>query len=241
MLQLFSTCDSGGHQMLNLLILRAEAWIQTGSGEKILPGLNSLEALKVLTIRIFGSCEMGAPVELVSMYNSESEKTHFIKHPGLGRHTWADIKYRGDWMRRPIEDTEVAWLARLLVRISDWLNTRLGLDHQDSTVHINNSWDENSYNSMRTSEPIFAEIIEDEDEVSLVDFLSNRTTWINLFSTILSPVMYCSVLLCKFVVSVLRRSGCRINLRIMAEKKVLVFIFTCIILTILSKIFKHYS
>lgn len=175
MLQLFSTCDSGGHQMLNLLILRAEAWIQTGSGEKILPGLNSLEALKVLTIRIFGSCEMGAPVELVSMYNSESEKTHFIKHPGLGRHTWADIKYRGDWMRRPIEDTEVAWLARLLVRISDWLNTRLGLDHQDSTVHINNSWDENSYNSMRTSEPIFAEIIEDEDEVSLVDFLSNRT------------------------------------------------------------------
>jgi len=226
--------------MLKLLILRAEAWIQTGSGEKILPALNSLDALKGLTSRIFGSCEMGVPVELVSMYNSESEKTHFIKHPGLGRHTWADIKYRGDWMRRPIEDTEVAWLARLFVRVSDWLNRRLGLDHQESTIHIDNSWGENSYDRTRTSEPIFAEIIEDEDEVSLVDFLSKRTTWINLFSTVLSPVIYCSVLLSKFVLSVLRRSGCRINLRIMAEKKVLVFIFSCIILIILSKIFKHY-
>ena len=69
--------------------------------------MNLLEALKGPTSRIFGSCEMGFPVELVSMYNSESEKSHFIKHPGLRRHTWTNIKYRGDWMRRPIEDTEV--------------------------------------------------------------------------------------------------------------------------------------
>ena len=93
--------------MLKLLILRTEDWIQTGAGEKISPVLNLLEALRGLTSRIFGSCEMGFPVELVSMYNLESEKLHFIKNPRLRRHTWTDIKYIGDWRRRPIEDTEV--------------------------------------------------------------------------------------------------------------------------------------
>lgn len=49
------------------------------------------------------------------------------------KRTWADIKYKGDWMRRPISDNEVAWLVRLLVRLSDWLNKVLGLDRIDNT------------------------------------------------------------------------------------------------------------
>ncbi|KAJ8625923.1 hypothetical protein MRB53_019230 [Persea americana] len=52
------------------------------------------------------------------------------KHPGVGKRTWADVKYKCDSMKRPISDGEVAWLARLLVRLSYWLNENLGLDQQ---------------------------------------------------------------------------------------------------------------
>lgn len=31
------------------------------------------------------------------------------KLPGFGKRTWAEIKYKGDWMRRPISKSEVAW------------------------------------------------------------------------------------------------------------------------------------
>ncbi len=44
----------------------------------------------------------------------------------LGR--WQDLQYKGDPMRRPIASNEVAWLARLLVQASDYLNTALGID-----------------------------------------------------------------------------------------------------------------
>lgn len=56
------------------------------------------------------------------------------KHPGIGKSRWAEVKYRGDWMRRPISDSEVAWLAVLLVNLSDWLNSALGLDQAPGHV-----------------------------------------------------------------------------------------------------------
>ncbi|GLJ29834.1 hypothetical protein SUGI_0589140 [Cryptomeria japonica] len=106
-LQLFNASEYGGHQILKILILRAEAWIQTSSPEKI----------------------------------------------------QTNVKYKGDWMRRPIGDSEVAWLARLLVRFSDWLNRKLGLD----TVSDDSNRDGNCYDSTTSSQPTFAEISVDDE------------------------------------------------------------------------------
>jgi hypothetical protein len=68
------------------------------------------------------------------------EEVFTPKHPRLGKCSWADVKYRGDWMKRPISETEVAWLARILIRLSDWLNDVLRLDCADDspadTTHI---------------------------------------------------------------------------------------------------------
>ena len=47
---------------------------------------------------------------------------------GLRRGQWADVRYRGDWMRRPIASNELAVLVRTLLWISDALNRSLGLD-----------------------------------------------------------------------------------------------------------------
>ncbi|KAH9300501.1 hypothetical protein KI387_012084, partial [Taxus chinensis] len=214
-LQLFNATEYGGHQILKLFILRAEAWIQTSSGEKIQSSLQSLESLKALMIKIFGSFEIGPCNEMVSRYVSESRKLS-----GLGRHTWADVKYKGDWMRRPIGNSEVAWLARLLVWFSDWLNQRLGLDDQVSTVFGDNNRGANSFDSTNISQPTFADITLN-DEVSIVDCLSDWTTWTNLFSVVLSCFMCYSLSLFQAAQGLLRRNGWRINLRILAEKKVL--------------------
>ncbi|KIZ00357.1 hypothetical protein MNEG_7603 [Monoraphidium neglectum] len=41
---------------------------------------------------------------------------------------WQDLRYRGDWMLRPIASNEVGWLARLLVSISRSINSACALD-----------------------------------------------------------------------------------------------------------------
>ena len=37
------------------------------------------------------------------------------------------MQYKGDWMRRPLSSSEVGWLVRLLVLLSDLINAKLGL------------------------------------------------------------------------------------------------------------------
>ncbi|KAK9814998.1 hypothetical protein WJX73_004353 [Symbiochloris irregularis] len=46
----------------------------------------------------------------------------------LRKGTWQDLRYKGDWMRRPISSNEIGWLVRLLLRVSDLLNHKLYLD-----------------------------------------------------------------------------------------------------------------
>eukprot|EP01018_Ginkgo_biloba_P001763 Gb_16764 [translate_table: standard] len=237
----FSSTDNGGHRMLQLLILRAEAEIQTGAGDKISSGLQSLEILKGLSSKIFDPCGMGGITEMASTYTYENRNVHSAQLSGFGRHTWADVKYKGDWMKRPIGNSEIAWLARLFVNISDWLNKELGLDHQENASVSDNNRDENSYIFRNSTEPTFAEMTDEEEEISFVTYLCDVNTWINLFSKFFTGVMYCTVLLLRTVQRVLRRYGWRINLRILAEKRVLIFSFTCIALCIVRKAFGHYS
>ncbi|KAJ7952537.1 Sphingomyelin phosphodiesterase [Quillaja saponaria] len=56
-----------------------------------------------------------------------------------GNHALDYIKYRGDWMKRPISNHEVAWLVRLLVRLSAWLNESLRLNQAENS-QVDPTW-----------------------------------------------------------------------------------------------------
>ena len=47
---------------------------------------------------------------------------------GLRRSSFAELKYKGDWMRRPLSSSEIGWLVRILLHVSDAANTYLQLD-----------------------------------------------------------------------------------------------------------------
>ncbi|KAI5075070.1 hypothetical protein GOP47_0011031 [Adiantum capillus-veneris] len=130
----------------------------------------------------------------------------------LGRHTCFDIKYRGDWMRRPIESTEVAWLVRLLVKLSDIINDRLNLAEQVRTSCHKLSDDTGG--SSKFEELNVAELLR-----SSKDFAVNLSL-LDLAKEIRAFLLSCWGALC----DQLRQHGWRVNLRFLAQKPVVVLI-----------------
>eukprot|EP00897_Mesotaenium_endlicherianum_P008202 jgi/Mesen1/740/ME000110S_11004 len=59
-----------------------------------------------------------------------------LEAKALGKHTWASVKYKGDYMRRPIEAHEIGPLVRFFVWLSDVINEGIdaAVDADDTTV-----------------------------------------------------------------------------------------------------------
>ncbi|CAM0149520.1 unnamed protein product [Urochloa decumbens] len=135
-LRLFSYDENGAYNLLQLLLIRAESEILRLSGDTQ-QALQTLDSIKSLMKRVFqGQIErIHGNTSLEELHNQHQQQVRgevfTPKHPSSGKSSWADVKYRGEWMKRPISDSEVAWLARILIRLSDWLNDALGLDCGD--------------------------------------------------------------------------------------------------------------
>lgn len=140
-LRLFSCGEEGAYHLLQLLLIRAELEIQRLPGDT-LQALQSLDLIrscmkKLFQSRIEGIHHNTAPEEFQHQHQGRGE-VFTPKHPYSGKSKFSEVKYRGDWMKRPISETEVAWLARILIRLSDRLNDalRLGCDDAgDSAAH----------------------------------------------------------------------------------------------------------
>ncbi|KAM0926238.1 hypothetical protein ACQ4PT_003379 [Festuca glaucescens] len=133
-LRLFSSGEDGAYHLLQLLLIRAELEIQRLPGDTS-SALQSLDLIKSRMKKIFQGRIEGAHHKNISLDESQHQhpgrgEIFTPKHPVLGRSKFCEVKYRGDWMKRPISETEVAWLARILIHVSDWLNDalRLGCD-----------------------------------------------------------------------------------------------------------------
>lgn len=202
--------------------MRAEVEIQAASSEK--PPLSAplLESVKDVARTIFDLHSLGSPSgvfqpaccqsPIASQADKYSDRDDAsTRSLGLQRHSWQDVKYKGDWMRRPIESTEVAFLARLFVRISDAINTTLGLTGPDlvkvsevpaageGVVEVDAVQSEPSEVALPSS---------GQNEIKLsvmVDFVKNMLWQILLILQLEA-----------------RDRGWRVNLRFMAEKKFLV-------------------
>lgn len=213
-LQLFSDGEDGGQQLLQLFILRAEAELTAISGDNAAHSFQLIDSLKAKVVHLFG----GTAVKAIPISPELRQPQHFrdeiFKPRKVGHQTLANITYKGDWMKRPISHDEVAWLAKLLIWLSCWLNESLGLNHPENS-DVSCKW---SYVDVPgdTANVTGAR----ETMKSLVCFI---VSWLLMMGTT--------------TVRLMRKRGLRVNLRVLASKKVVMVVLLSVVLSVLKKAF----
>ncbi|MCO5609327.1 hypothetical protein L7F22_063553 [Adiantum nelumboides] len=214
--RLFALGECGAFHTFQMLILQCEAEIQFVSPESQRSVLKSLEYAKYAGFEIFNSRSLSN-----SAMNTQPEtySMPLVQDEGraLGRHTCFDVKYRGDWMRRPIESTEVAWLVRLLVRLSDIINDRLNLAGEVGLAAVRTSCHKLSDNSKGSPKLKF-------EELNVAELLrASKHSVVNLSFFDLAKEMRAFLLSCwGALCDQLQRHGWRVNLRFLGQKPVVV-------------------
>uniref|UniRef100_A0A452YVZ9 Uncharacterized protein n=1 Tax=Aegilops tauschii subsp. strangulata TaxID=200361 RepID=A0A452YVZ9_AEGTS len=201
-LRLFSFDDDGAYNLLQLLLLRAETEIQRLPGDAM-QTRHTLDVIKSNMRKVF--YKHVESFQAKNLPEGEHKQHHgrgdlFVpKHPSPGKNKLADMKYSGDWMLRPISDTEVAWLARLLICFSAWLNETLRLVHADA-------------DAVPTG-PTIIKI--DQNEPSRVGGPKDaaRMVLVGVFTLL--------TVAAQWILQFMRNHKIRINLRILASKKLL--------------------
>ncbi|KAG8662286.1 uncharacterized protein LOC110629639 isoform X2 [Manihot esculenta] len=163
---------------------------------------------------LFGGCTVKAiPFPLEKEQHEHSQDAIFNPRK-VGNQVLTDVKYKGDWMKRPISDNEVAWLAKLLVGLSGWLNENLGLNQAE--------------NSDGSSKWPYLEV------ASGVENVSGSSETIRMM---LCAIGSWFLALGATVVRLMRKHGLRINLRILASKKIVLFFIMSVLFRILKNAF----
>ncbi|KAM1596887.1 hypothetical protein TB1_031445 [Malus domestica] len=216
-LRLFSDGEDGGQQLLQLFILRAEAELLAISGDNGTRNLQCVDSLKAQVSCLFG----GHTVKVLSFSPEPKQppqpRDAVFKPRRVGNRTSDDVKYRGDWMKRPISDNEVAWLARLLVEFSSWINERLGLNQSESSQ----------------ADPTYVEVSS--------NVLGNVFGPMDTMKAVMGAVGSWLVMLGVAMVKLMRKHGLRVNLRMLASKKVVMVLFLSAVYSILKKAFGMYQ
>lgn len=199
--------------LLQLFILRAEAELQANSGDSLACNLQCIDSLKLQVSCFFG----GHAVKRISFtpeVKHVQSRDEIFKPRRVFNHASHNVKYKGDWMKRPISDDEVAWLAKFLVWLSSWLNENLGL-HQ-------------------------AERSDVDPKLSYVEPPSDAGNVCG--STEIMKMTLCAV--CSWflmsgamVVRLMRKHGARVNLRMLASKKIVMVLLACSVFRILKRVF----
>ncbi|XP_062073942.1 uncharacterized protein LOC133778135 [Humulus lupulus] len=213
-LRLFSDGEDGGQQLLQLFILRAEAELQAISGDNLARNLHCIGSLKAQVGCLFGS-HMVKPLSFSPEPKQHQQVRNDIFKPRrVSSCTMANVNYKGDWMKRPISDDEVGWLAKLLVWLSDWLNENLGINQPENSQADSPSWP-------------YVEVLSAEVD----NVCGPRDT----MKAVLCALGSWLLTLGMAVVRRMRRHGVRVNLRMLASKKVVMVLFLYVVFNILRK------
>ncbi|XP_059443281.1 uncharacterized protein LOC132175366 [Corylus avellana] len=211
-LRLFSDGEDGGRQLLQLFILRAEAELQAISGDNLADNLKCMDSLKTQVSCLFG----GDTVRKLSFSPEAQQRSQscydIFKPRRVGNHTISEIKYKGDWMKRPISDDEVAWLAKLLVKFSAWLNESLGLNQAEC------SQDKRAWSYVEVSGDV-GNVCGPAETVKVV--LCAIGSWLLILGVA--------------VVRLMRKHGLRVNLRMLASKKIVMVLLLSAVFSLLKK------
>lgn len=200
-----------------MFILRAEAELQAISGDNLVPSLQCIDSLKGKLGCLFDGHTIKPSSTCPEPMPHQQSRDEIFKPRRAGNHVLGDVKYKGDWMRRPISDDEIAWLAKMLVRLSDWLNKTLGLNQaQNSQVSSTVSYVEVSADVAHICGPSDA----------LKVFLYTIGSWFLFLGTASLGLM--------------RKCGLRVNLRILASKKVVMVFVLYVTFGILKKLIRAF-
>ncbi|XP_052170697.1 uncharacterized protein LOC127786943 [Diospyros lotus] len=211
-LRLFSDGEGGGQQLLQLFVLRAESELQAISDDNLGRRLQCLDSLKKQLCYLFGEPVIKPASTPAEGRQCQESRNEIFKPRRVANAMSADVKYKGDWMKRPISSDEIAWLAKLLVNLSGWLNRSLGLN-QGENSRTDPSW---SY-------------IEVSGGVKTVCGPS-ETVKLLIWSVVGWVITTCGA-----AVGFMKRHGLRVNLRLLASKKVVSVLLVLIGLSALRK------
>lgn len=213
-LRLFSDGEAGGKQLLQLFILRAEAELQAISGENLSEKLKCIDSLKAQLNCLFGDHTVRKLSFSRESPQPSQSRDDIFKPRRIGNYAKSDVKYKGDWMKRPISDDEVAWLAKLLVKFSAWLNESLGLNEPECTQE-DRTW---SY-------------------VEVSGDVGNVCGPMETVKAVLCAIGSWLLILGWEVVRLMRKHGLRVNLRMLASKKIVMVLLLSAVFSILKKAF----
>ncbi|KAH6829935.1 sphingomyelin phosphodiesterase [Perilla frutescens var. hirtella] len=213
-LRLFADGEDGGQQLLQLFLLRAESELQSISGNNLSQNLQCLDSLKAQLSQLFGGSISKSPPGTPQLRHQQQSREEIFKPRSFGSQTGAEIKYRGDWMKRPVSSDEIAWLASVLVSISGWLNEKVGLNQ----VGLNQGASGWSY----------LEVLSDVKNVQ-----GTKETLKVVLSSFLSWVLW----LGEAGVQLMRRHGLRVNLRMLASKKIVAMVLVFTMFNLLKRAF----
>ncbi|KAL3649734.1 hypothetical protein CASFOL_006137 [Castilleja foliolosa] len=197
-LRLFAGGEDGGQHLLQLFLLRAESELQSNPSQN----LQCLDSLKAQLSQLFGG-PITVPLSGItsqSKHPQQSREEIFTPRT-FGKQMGTEIKYKGDWMKRPFSNDEIAWLASFLVSLSGRLNEKLGLNRVDFS-QASTGW-------------------------SNVEIQGGTTSVCGPMETL--KVIFCSInswitWLTETGVSFMRSRGLRVNLRLLASKKIAVMV-----------------
>ncbi|XP_042511869.1 uncharacterized protein LOC122086991 [Macadamia integrifolia] len=212
-LRLFSDSEDGGRHLLQLLVLRAESEIQAISGDNVSRNLQTLDSLKIRMCCLFGGTVGSTTPVTPEVKQVQHTRDEIFKPRRVGNQALADVKYKGDWMKRPVSGGEVAWLARLLVSLSDWLNEVLGLTQAESS----DEW------------PSWPNVDFSVDEFGKVGGLKEA------LRMVLLSVGSCLLVLALGIVKFMKLHGLRVNLRVLASKKIIMVLLLSALFGALKK------
>ncbi|KAI3821831.1 hypothetical protein L1987_09404 [Smallanthus sonchifolius] len=218
-LKLFSSSEDGGQQLFQLLALRAESELQVISPENLPSNLQLLSSLKARMGCLFGGNMITSPTIPESSKQSEKPHHEIFRPRTAGNRPTTDIRYKGDWMKRPISKDEVAWLANLLVRLSGWLNNVLGLNSRENG-HVGPS----TWSYVEVSGDAGANVYGPKDALRLV--IGAICCWV--------------MMLGREGVKLMRQHGVRVNLRILASKKIVTVVVIAVAFNTLRRMFSRY-
>lgn len=194
-------------------MVRAELELQAVLGDNHAHNMACLDSIKAQMGCLFGnSTPKNIHVAPETKENQHSRDEIFSprKTRNMKR---TNINYKGEQLKRPISNDEIAWLAKLLVTLSCWLNQKLGLNDSGTTYNEGLSWTyvEVSRDTRSVSGPA--------DTMKMV-FLSIGSWLISVIGATL-----------KFM----RDHNMKVNLRILASKKIVVLMLSVVAFTVLKK------